>query len=69
MKARWNSFNQRRTSHFFGVMVDDPEDPLYNLRFADDIVLVVRSRADVRRRSMNSNKKSSVAHGYLQQRL
>ena len=32
---------------YFGMVVDDPKDPLTNLRFADDVILVATSRSDV----------------------
>ena len=28
-------------------MIDNPEDPLTNLRFADDVLLIARNKSDV----------------------
>ena len=36
----------RRKSHCHGIVIDDVNDPLTNLRFADDIMLVAQSRSD-----------------------
>ena len=47
MKKRWASLNERRTGHFYGMVIDDPLDPLTNLRFADDVLLIAASRGDV----------------------
>jgi hypothetical protein len=47
LKQRWHSLNQRRVGHHYGIVIDDIEDPLSNLRFADDVVLVALSREDV----------------------
>ena len=47
LKRKWGRLNQRRTGAYFGMVVDDPKDPLTNLRFADDVILVATSRSDV----------------------
>ena len=47
LKARWAQLNRRRTSQYYGIVVDTPDDPLTNLRFADDVLLVAVCRADV----------------------
>jgi len=47
LKARWNQLNKRRSGQYFGMVIDDPLDPLTNLRFADDVLLVACSRGDV----------------------
>jgi hypothetical protein len=49
LKARWNQLNLRRVGAYYGIVVDDASDPLTNLRFADDVVLLATSRADVRK--------------------
>ena len=41
--------NSRRVGQYFGFVIDDPEDPLTNLRFADDVLLIAQNRADVRK--------------------
>ena len=46
LKKRWLYLNQRRKGVGYGIVVDDPSDPLTNLRFADDLLLVAQSRAD-----------------------
>lgn len=47
LKAKLNLLNQRRQGHYFGIVVEDPEDPLTNLRFADDVLLFAHSAKDV----------------------
>ena len=47
LKSRWRSLNVKRKSHYHGVVVDDPDDPLTNLRFADDVLLFSTCRADI----------------------
>ena len=49
LKKRWKDLNLRRIGSYYGVVVDDPQDPLTNFRFADDVLLVASSRADVRK--------------------
>ena len=49
LKARWSKLNSRRTGPYYGIVIDDPLDPLTNLRFADDVLLVAVSRTDVRK--------------------
>ena len=39
--------NKRRTGQYYGMVIDKPEDPLLNLRFADDVLLVAQTKADV----------------------
>ena len=47
LKTRWSHLNKRRSGQYFGMVIDDPVDPLTNLRFADDVLLVACSRTDV----------------------
>ena len=47
LKSRWNRLNAKRSGQYYGVVVDLPEDPLTNLRFADDVLIVACCRADV----------------------
>ena len=49
LKQRWHSANNRRSKEYFGCVIDDPEDPLTNLRFADDVVLVASNKRDFSR--------------------
>ena len=51
----------KRKEHGYGLVIDGREDPLTNLRFADDLLLVARSKADARR--MLSDLQSTAA-GY-----
>ena len=43
LKKRWTSANRRKSGQYFGIVIDDPESPLSNLRFADDILLFADS--------------------------
>ena len=36
-----------RCGQYFGIVIDDPESPLSNLRFADDILLFANSSPDL----------------------
>ena len=47
LKKRWNNLNFRRTGQYYGFVVDSVLDPLTNLRFADDVLLLAQSKADV----------------------
>ena len=47
LKKRWKSTNRRRTGQYFGIVIDDPENTLSNLRFADDILLFANSSSDL----------------------
>ena len=47
LKTKWHSLNKRRENKYFGIVVDDPEDPLTNLRFADDVMMIAGSRSDI----------------------
>ena len=47
LKKRWKSTNRRRSGQYFGIVIDDPESPLSNLRFADDILLFANSSPDL----------------------
>ena len=47
LKAKWNKLNSRRSGRYIGLVIDDPEDPLTNLRFADDVALFSTSRQDI----------------------
>jgi hypothetical protein len=60
LKAKWNRLNLRRAGRYYGVVVDDPCDPLTNLRFADDVILVAASRKDVRRMLTDLNAEAGT---------
>ena len=45
-RAKWTRLSKRRSNHCFGIVIDDVNEPLTNLRFADDIMLISQSRAD-----------------------
>ena len=47
LKEKWQKLNKRRAGHYFGIVIDNPDDPLLNLRFADDVALVAQSRQDI----------------------
>ena len=49
LKTKWNNLNRRRLGQYFGVVVDDPEDPLTSLLFADDVLFFSQSRADIKK--------------------
>ena len=49
LKTRWGKLNLRRTGPYYGVVIDNEDDPLTNLRFADDILLVATSKRDIAR--------------------
>eukprot|EP00959_Pyramimonas_sp_CCMP1952_P347796 7285334-Pyramimonas_sp.AAC.1 len=53
LKARWNKLNSKRTGMYYGLVVDDPEDPLTNMRFADDVLLLSGCKRDVSRMITN----------------
>ena len=49
LKKRWKSANRRRSGQYCGIVIDDPENPLSNLRITDDILFFVcefKSRFD-----------------------
>ena len=46
LTRRWKKLDARRTGTYYGIVIDDPTDPLTNLRFADDVLLVASCRAD-----------------------
>ena len=47
LKKRWSRLNLRRTGSYYGIVIDDSCNPLTNLRFADDVVLIATSRSDI----------------------
>eukprot|EP00959_Pyramimonas_sp_CCMP1952_P125753 2629694-Pyramimonas_sp.AAC.1 len=46
LKSKWRHLNSRRTGQYYGFVVDDPNEPLTNLRFADDVLLFAQSKRD-----------------------
>ena len=49
LKAKWASLNEKRSGHYFGIVIDSEQEVLSNLRFADDVLLVAHSLADARK--------------------
>ena len=49
LKTKWGSLNKKRSGQYFGMVVDNPLDPMTNLRFADDVLLVAQSLSDARK--------------------
>jgi len=47
LKDKWCNLNSGRQGPYYGVVIDRPEDPLTNLRFADDVLLFASSSQDV----------------------
>ena len=47
LKGRWKDLNAARKLHYYGLVIDDPCEPLTNLRFADDVLMFSRSRGDM----------------------
>ena len=47
LKRKWHDANKRRNGQYFGVVIDSSEDPLTNLRFADDVLLFANTRQDI----------------------
>ena len=39
LKEAWRRRNAKRTGVYYGIVIDEPADPLTNLRFADDVLL------------------------------
>ena len=68
LKRRWSSLDDRRVGDFYGMVIDDPLDPLTNLRFADDVLLVASSTGDVRKMIYDHrvNTKSHLYQTWLQ---
>ena len=48
LKCRWHGLNKRRTGTYYGIVIDNPEEPLTNLRFADDVILIAACQRDLR---------------------
>ena len=49
LREKWRSLNARRTGQYYGFVLESAGDPLTNLRFADDVLLIAQSRADARK--------------------
>ena len=47
LKEKWCTLNKRRSGQYFGIVIDDDQDPLSSLRFADDVLLMDQNRSDV----------------------
>jgi hypothetical protein len=59
LKRKWHDANKRRSGQYFGIVIDSTEDPLTNLRFADDVLLFAHTRQDVAK--MITNLKDEAA--------
>ena len=59
LKKRWHQLNLRRASHLYGIVIDSEHEPLTNLRFADDVILVASSRADIRKMILDLKKEAA----------
>ena len=60
LKLKWTTLNQRRRRQCYGIVVDDLEDPLLNLRFADDALPIVQSRVDISRMMRHLHSEASM---------
>jgi hypothetical protein len=47
LKLKWNGRNSRRNGQYYGMVIDNAAEPLTNLRFADDVLLIAGSMSDV----------------------
>jgi hypothetical protein len=47
LKTRWNQLNAKRRGAYYGIVIDSETDPLSNLRFADDVILLASSPSDI----------------------
>ena len=59
LKRRWHGLNTRRSKQYYGMVIDSMHNPLANLRFADDVLLVAASRADIARMISDLGKEAS----------
>ena len=59
LKARWNKLNARRSGAYFGIVIDSAEDPLSNLRFADDVILFASNPSDIAKMVADLSKEAS----------
>ena len=62
IKASWIKLNARRTGRGYVIIIDNLDDPLTNLRFADDILLVSQSRSDGSKMLVDLSKEAA-SHG------
>ena len=50
LQQKWHSLSRRRSGHPYGIRIGDGSDrALTNLRFADDVLLIGQSKADIRK--------------------
>ena len=47
LKIKWQSLNTRRKGQYYGLVIDEPQQLLTNLRFADDVLSIVFCKRDV----------------------
>ena len=57
-KIKWNTANAKRKGHYVGVVIDDPSDPMTNLRFAEDVLLIAQSKNDICKMIANLREES-----------
>ena len=62
LQQRWKRLNDKRVGQYYGVVVDDPRDPLTNLRFADDVILLATNKSDIVK-MINDLTKESCKYG------
>ena len=59
LKKRWGKLNLRRVGPYYGVVIDEEVDPLTNMRFADDVLLVATSKGDVAKMIADLDREAS----------
>ena len=59
LKTRWNKLNTRRSGPFYGIVIDRAEDPLTNLRFADDVLVFASTPSDISKMILDLSKEAS----------
>ena len=49
LKQKWKHLDSKRVGKHYSIVVDNSQDSLTNLRFADDVLLLATCRGDVRK--------------------
>ena len=57
LKKKWNTANARSKGRYFGVVIDDPSDPM--MRLADDVLLIAQSKSDICKMIANLREESN----------
>ena len=60
LKTKRHALNRQRKNQYIGLVVDDAEDPLANLRFADDVLLVASCKADIKKMIVDLKEEANV---------